>query len=188
MSVRIKNHDMIFVHVPKTAGVSISRWMVENVDGEYLGKAKDKHIMFRQIAIKYNPKFTFAVVRNPWDRLVSGFHYYDKKRSPSVRGKTFETFVKSRKLGKLGKNQFHYLQDCMGNIGVDYIIRFENLNEDFKKIQDMLDCQVPLTKANSTEHTDYTKYYTDETRDIVKEIYAADIKEFDYSFTSIDCS
>ena len=185
MTVKIKNHNMIFVNIPKTAGVSISRWLAENVNGQYLGKPieANKHMIFRKVAEKYNPEFTFSVVRNPWDRLVSGFHYYNKKRSPSVRGKTFETFVRSKKLGKLGKNQYHYLQDAMGDIGVDYVIRFENLDEDFKKIQDMLDCHIPLTKSNSTAHTNYTNYYTKETRDIVKEIYAADIKEFGYSFS-----
>lgn len=176
---------MTFVHIPKTAGVSISKWLLKNCDAHLLINKrfdKGKHMEFREIVNLGDPGFSFSVVRNPWDRLLSGFSYYKKRHTRSFENISFEEFVKSEKLGKLGRNQVHYLDSKRPEYHIDLILRFESLERDFIQIQNKLNCYEPLTKANRSNHEPYQNYYTNEMRDIVNRLYKTDIETFEYEF------
>ena len=66
---------------------------------------------------------------------------------------------------------------------IDFIGRFENLEEDFHYICEKIGLSnIKLPHENITRHKHYIKYYDDETRGIVAEIYVKDIKFFNYKF------
>lgn len=76
-----RDKGYIFIQPPKTGTTSIVRWLEENtnVDVEYTSQYK-KHITahnwHRTLKSKtYSKLFKFMFVRNPWDRLVSEYHY-----------------------------------------------------------------------------------------------------------------
>lgn len=65
-------YKCIFLHVPKAAGISISKTLFGN-----LGPCHITYDWFEQnlglVTIKAYYKFTF--VRNPWDRLYSAYSF-----------------------------------------------------------------------------------------------------------------
>ena len=71
----------------------------------------------------------------------------------------------------------------MKSKALDYVMKFENLKEDFKVIQENLNCFEPLNTINkSNKEHDYRKYYTDESYDIITKNCATDIEKFNYTF------
>ena len=67
---------------------------------------------------------------------------------------------------------------------VDFIGRFECLNEDFAYVQKKLESQASLQLLNKTDGSkkDYREFYTDATRKIVADVYREDIRIFGYDF------
>ena len=75
------------------------------------------------------------------------------------------------------------MSDEEGAVIVDFIGRFENLNEDTGTVFRNLGISgASLPHNNSSHHRDYRSYYTEETRDLVAERYARDIEFFGYEF------
>lgn len=81
------------------------------------------------------------------------------------------------------RNQLDYFTDDSGNIAVDFIGRFENLQTDFEKVLEHLNFpKSELSWTNKTNRSDFREYYTRETREIVAERFSKDIKHFGYTF------
>src|SRR6187402_3169911 len=77
-------HQCIFVHIPKTAGNSINR-----VFGVGWENHKDLARYHAEIPREtFERYFKFAIVRNPWDRLLSDYNY-QKKKSREKASKLF---------------------------------------------------------------------------------------------------
>ena len=79
---------------------------------------------------------------------------------------------------------FYTIQDTqiswMSGETPTFVLRQEKLAEDFKQIQDIFDCQIPLSVENISPHEYYRDYYDAETRDIVARWHARDIEMFGY--------
>ncbi|ECK7891618.1 alpha-2,3-sialyltransferase [Campylobacter coli] len=189
-------YKCIFIHVPKVAGSSIERviyqtdkWLVGHV------KASDLRNFDKD---KFDSYFSFGFVRNPYDRVVSAYHYL-KNDSPDpcdikwgrlhINNLTFEEFILSLqdeefKEEILSKNhfsfQYKYLCDKNMNILVNFIGKFEKLDNDFKKILNILRRKDSLVHINKSKHLNYRDYYNSQTYKIIREIYRDDFEIFDY--------
>ena len=181
--------NFIFVHINKTAGSSIE---------EALG-LRFRHRTARQIIEEIGPGkwrecFTFAVVRNPWDKVVS--HY-------SYRVETNQTGMGDGKMGfadwvreSYGRRNpvFHdkplmfmpqvdWISDEKGRILVNFVARFENLQADFDTVCERIGRQqVPLPHRKQSKHGDYRDLYDAETRGIIGDWFRRDIEQFNYTF------
>lgn len=147
---------------------------------------------------KWKEYFKFGFVRNPFERLVSDFFYLKKKAEEGV-GKE-ETFYFTKRIKeisdivnfreyvlllqkKININASRWLCNEEGNTLVDFVGRFERLQDDFdlvcKKIG-LENRKLPL--SNSTCHEHYSKYYDYETRRIVEALFWKDLNIFGYKF------
>lgn len=65
-----ESRNYLFVHIQKTGGTSISACLAGQFGGRFVAPA---HLPLTCLAFTGPKPFIFAVVRNPWERLVSWF-------------------------------------------------------------------------------------------------------------------
>lgn len=136
--------------------------------------------------------FKFTIVRNPFDRTVSSYHYLRQHKFIPAQ-LTFEEFVENipnlnlefprydERVDAHCSLQYHraYYKD---EIFVDFVAKLENLDEDWKVIAPYIGTE-KLPHANkSARNKDYRVYYDDRTKSIVSEVYKRDMERFEYSF------
>lgn len=148
-------------------------------------------------AYYFNNSFKFAFVRNPWDRLVSLYYYFRSNRTYKKRYistiKDFDFFCKNLHVPTIGfynvkglsqcNNQADWLLDKDGRLLVDFIGRFENLQEDYKKVCDIIGLKpIRLPHLKKTKRYHYSVYYNKETKQIIADRFKKDIGMFNYDF------
>lgn len=187
----------IFVHIPKTAGVSISKSLFGNLAG---GHRTLRWYEGHFVAETFRRYFKFAFVRNPWDRVHSGFEFLKaggfgeedaRWAQEYLQGiDTFEAFVldwlPSVDVASTGihfRPQTHFLLDGAGNVGVDFVGRYERLQSDFRKVCLRLGVESTLDHLNrSPKPSRYRQAYTPEMARTVRRIYREDVRLFRYWF------
>jgi Sulfotransferase family len=162
------------------------RW--DKYYGAWYGLKPEKERRDRGRAI-FDSYFKFGFVRNPWDRTVS---LYERRESAQLHKEiTFDEFVDRIRYSTFTcmypspkVNQLDWMVDPSGNVIVDFIGRFERLEEDWRLVADKLDIDRPLPHGNRNPQRirHYTDYYTPRTRDIVARRFAVDIETFGYEF------
>lgn len=128
--------------------------------------------------------FTFSFVRNPWSRAVSLYFYHQKNpgRHPLAQ-KSFEEWVCGGGTGTVRKSMAEFVSDDNGQIIMDFIGRYENLHEDFRKICDRIGIErIELPHLNKSTNNSYRDYYNERTRRIVQTWSKRDIDTFGYEF------
>jgi hypothetical protein len=138
--------------------------------------------------------FKFAFVRNPWDLQVSSFHHIRRERPRLMEGRDdFETFLRW-KFDPERPYQYHidtsielqsdYLIDLHGKVVINFIGHYENLQEDFNHVCEKIGIspfQLPH-KRKAADRSDYRKYYTDETVQLVADHFRRDVEILKYTF------
>ena len=255
----------LFLHIPKTAGSSVAEclpsgrttiphFLTENKDNNDLCAfgfdGPRHHYTFEQytkIGVEIPEKiYKFAFVRNPWDRVVSMFHHWQKLNTKytnyqsKLTGETvtvreefpdsvFGSFVSSTLYEAMQDNiteykpkityngetlkgtfnqptpgcpfyytvqyghftpQVKYTHDSRGKQVVDFIGRYETLQQDINKLRNILDEELPLVTLPHINQSkrlkkDYRDYYNDGTglsKELVYEMYREDIETYNYVF------
>lgn len=179
--IRAPDQKVVFFHNPKAAGSSISKWFLTNIPGSR--HVAPQHILPRRIA---HEGWSFCVIRNPWDRWVSWWCYWhDKLKRIDTPFEEYTLRYFSGEYDGLSGGEYSslFVQHDMAS-DVDYIIRYENLSEDFKIVQEKLNCfeRLPLHNSN-TNRKPYSDYYTsDELIKIVADFHRKDIEEYGYEY------
>ncbi len=201
-----ESKKLIFVHVQKTAGTSFSqilepyalmpsagRW---NKIASDIGLVKDwRKFYFRKHASLgkaekilpteiYQNYFKCAFVRNPWDRLVSWYSYVQNTPSHSdcKPGESFNDFA-MRFISNPRRAQWWMLKNTQGELGLDFIGRFECLNEDIAHICKMQGISfTALPHNNKMTKKDYRTFYDDHLATAVQSAWHTEINYFGYTF------
>jgi hypothetical protein len=198
------NPSWIFVHVQKTGGNSVRTALGGDIfDPRKHWTARELREVYGDAA--WASSFKFSFVRNPWDRLVSWWamiensrDYVDLDQPPNAffghvlnKSRNFQEFllrcdgeiVETDGRKNIFRNQMDYLVDDSGAIIVDFIGRFEHLQEGFDEICGRLGrASVELERSNGSEHAPYTQYYTPAAIELVARHYVRDIEHFGYRF------
>ena len=185
----------IFIHIPKTAGVSLVKAIYGDVSLE-----GHRSFYFNSIALntKSDKYFSFTFVRNPFDRLYSAYKFLSKGGMNYLDKLAFETHLSEFKdfedfvLNGLDKNliyqithlipQHEYLCDKTGIILVDFVGRFENLHDDIILLSSKLKKNIKLNHHNYNIKLNYKEVYNDEMIEKVYQIYQEDIEIFNYTY------
>ena len=209
------SHSFAFFHVPKTAGSSVRVALGRHatcVDDYWANRALARigipvnrfapwpytklrpHASAATLAAWVPPEiferlFKFAFVRNPWDLLVSYWHYL--RHNPGHhRGRIarrlpdFAAYVEYEiRRGRISQSRL--LCDRRGRLLIDFVGRYESLPTDFARICRRVGIEATLPRVNAGsrgDHRDYRDYYTPALTARVAEAFAADVERFDYSF------
>jgi hypothetical protein len=189
----IPNHNdyykAIIFRIPKVANSSF-KVLFPNFTAD--NEEKDLEEAKNILGEKYDNYFKFGFVRNPWDRLVSCWSdkttesfksNYPHSRFTQATNKSFDCFVDLLKNGAFGEDRHIVPQVFFIPPDLDFIGKFENLQQDFNIVCDKIGIpQQILPHKNKSKHKHYTEYYDDETREIVAQKYARDIEYFGYEF------
>jgi hypothetical protein len=206
MSIYLPKHDAVFIHIPKTAGTSILKWMQQNFEDHE--KRGLKHLDYSKYTDEFGtPAHHFACVRNPYSRLLSWFHYMGEQahsRLYAVQQGTlaeaqpwdkyawraykrgFKVWVREAAHNPTDKIWSSYIMqnqvDWYNNDTVDFVLKTETLDEDFKQIQDWLGCDAPLGHLNKSNHGYYRDQYDYEMKLVVQKYFEKDLDTFKYTF------
>jgi len=190
----------IFVHIPKSAGLSVNYGLFGRHTGNHLTMAEYQLALTRR---EFDSFFKFTVVRNPWDRLISAYHFLrNGGRNAEDRRwvdehlseiSNFEEFVLQWVNRSNVRKGVHFLPQHTfitlpgsTNPLVDFIGYFENIEADYDHVRNRLGGGDALKCENQTRgrRRDYRSYFTEQTREIVQETYREDIELLGYDFNN----
>lgn len=178
MSIVREDYRHAFIHVPKAAGTSMES--KDFVGGRHHESYRDLHIP--------DNYFSWGFVRHPCDRLLS-FHTSMKYWRPSNykwMPDSFEEFIIDlpyyiyKKIHT--KTQLFFLVNRQGQIGVDFIGRFERLEEDWKTVCQRIGVpHIPLGRENPSQHRPWREVFTRRMEKAVEAHYRVDYETFGYT-------
>jgi len=185
-------HRYIFVHIPKVAGRSMAAALGIRDPGHHsISEYRDAS---RRL---YDQYYKFGFVRNPWDRAVSMYFYFRRMLDDGIDGwwrdvadcGSFSDFVLEYLVSAnieesyFLRPQADFLFDYDNQLLVDFVGRFENLNQDIQAVLEKLGLPaVALRKINPSEHDHYTSYYTQREVDVISQLYKRDVDLFSYAY------
>jgi len=205
----------VFIHIPKTGGTSLAlaleaRAMKDDIMLGDTPKARRRRHRVKGIKTRgrlwkhstlsdidglvpgdvLDGLFAFTLVRNPWDRVVSYYHWLQQQEfdHPSVRLAKmveFTEFATHRQTRAALRRSpaVSYMRRADGHEQCNAYIRIEHFDKDAAPLCAHLGFEPMLTVENtSPRDRDYRGYYTVSAREAVAESCALDIARFGYTF------
>ncbi|MEL6563413.1 MAG: sulfotransferase family 2 domain-containing protein [Pseudomonadota bacterium] len=203
----------VFVHAPKTGGTALALALEDRAmkDDIMLGdtpKALKRRRRLRDVQTRgrlwkhatladidglvpsLDGFFAFTLVRNPWDRMVSYYHWareqsFDHPAVALAQRVSFVDFTQAPEIrtAMRASPARHYMTDAAGTERCDAYIRLEAFSKDAEPLWSHLGFELCLPRANaSPRDADFRGYYDDAARVAVAEDCAEDIARFGYRF------
>lgn len=148
---------------------------------------------YREVGPKlWSKLFKFAFVRNPYQWAVSrwAFDYSDKIMSFNERDgrESFEIWVEEFLYKKVckgkatGKYFYDKYTDYAGRFILDFVGRFESLEDDFNYICKQIRVEEALPHENRVPRKDHKEYYTAASKARITQLCKDDLEIFGYTF------
>jgi hypothetical protein len=174
---------VLFVHIPKTAGSSISKILYDNNLDNWnraWPRHHDPYSYLKRANTIDQSIFSFSVVRNPYTRTYSCYKQYNKVNKTEISFKDYlENILKniiSPTTPLLHYPQSFYVTEN-NEIQVNKIYRFEDL----KELESDFNWKLGRYNLGNYGIESYLNDYTNDIIDIVKTLYKVDFDLFKYS-------
>ncbi|WP_101068967.1 sulfotransferase family protein [Roseovarius salinarum] len=210
-----RGRNYIFVHIPKTGGTAMAaalerRAMADDILVGDTPKARRRRGRLKGLATagrlwkhstladidglvtcdEIAAAFTFTLVRNPWDRAVSYYHWlrgqrFDHPHVRLARHLDFSGFVNAPRVqADMRAHPYgHYMTAADGREHARLFIRLEHLEEDAGPLWAHLGFRLDVPVTNRSERgRDYRAYFTDADAETWGRVCAADAARFGYAF------
>ncbi len=206
----------VFVHIPKTGGTALTLALEARAMKDDILVGDTPKARARRARIKADPAtahlrkhsplsdlggvltpaemdsfFIFTLVRNPWDRLVSYYHWlrvqsFDHPAVALAKAVDFSTFLNdpTTQAAQSAWPARAYLTDRQGKMRASAFLRLEHLDADIAPLQAHLGFDLlPLPHHNASPRArDWRGYYTDADAILIARLCAQDIADFGYQF------
>ena len=182
-------HRFIWFRVPKNG----TRTLLKSMNSNGVALDVEEPNMIRYPIRAYREYYKFAVVRNPWDRLVSCWHNKILRKNAfrlpddlHRRLHDFPAFVDHVAQKDIERCDSHIAsQSSLIDLDeVDHLIRMEAYEEGVAHVFRTIGIEpfeiISTNRTATRKH--YAEYYTEETRDKVARIYEKDIRNFNHRF------
>jgi len=200
-------YKFLFVHIPKTAGNSVQN-ILKNYsedkivcsapfqDGvERFGVVSERYGTCKHSMLKdyrdglgdevFEKLFKFTSVRNPWDRLISGYF------SPHMGVRAWDKALFKNLVAEVPPITAYLSLKGRDDVGlrsfrnIDRFIRFESIDDDFKEVCGLIGIPwEPLPIRNKSRRQQYARYYDAELAELVRNKFRDEIDFFGYKFES----
>lgn len=200
-------YKYVFVEIPHTASTAISNELCEKYDGMRIYAKHAPIDLFLKYAFGVEKNyFKFTSIRNPLDVVVT--RYFKRRTNHQyffTNPKYWEEF--GGHVSRKARREFNFIQcndanfaeyfkkfyrlpfDNYGNPSphqFDFVIRFENLQEDFSRLLINLDVEqqrpVPLVNETEGKSDNFLDYYIPDIRTKAIWIFGPSMKEWGYKF------
>lgn len=207
------SHNFIFVHIAKNGGSSLRSFLQQYHAGRNdrtwrtdikadlpFPQAPHKiafhpHPTARWARQKFGAAFfdnafSFAFVRNPWDRAVSRYEYVRHAQGHGQHKRfqtmSFDKFIRDEWFRNLlvSRTQLSEISDKNGNIIISKVYRFEDMDNAIADICSRLNIPALARTPhnNPSKRARYNDYFNKKNKRLFDRIYREDIDRFGYSF------
>lgn len=185
--------NFLFIHIHKCAGTSIKSSLSKIKNTHYLEKQKADFLKY-EISEKYRDFKKFTFIRNPYSRFLSSFKMFKRRYPDITTEKIFKiiendnipysyeffrnknSYIKRHTLPMT--SEYYSIYDNHGNCNVDLILRFENFEEEIKKLSLFLGEKIIIPKLNTSKNEKLVLTMEDKIK--INEIYKKDFEVFKY--------
>lgn len=209
--------NYIFVHIPKTGGTSLSLALEARAGKDDILLGDTPKAVRRRPRVKaltdlargrlwkhstladiegvvapdtFDKMFVFTLVRNPWDRAVSYYHWlreqsFDHPAVDLAKALKFKPFLlhPDTQAGFRQMPASAYVQRASGREQCQVFARIEHLVPDLEPVEAHLGFSLDIPHINrSPRGEDYRVYFDDETAQAIQDMCHMDIQRFGYAF------
>ena len=193
----------LFLHVPKTGGISLTEALITQADFSLLNVdafPRGDNLISRHFSLRYllengvielqRGALVFACVRHPYQRIPSAFSYMQKQGTYFPKSWSFDDFLAHCRRSFLeagGATSSHFLHaalqtsflECATNSTELLILKLERLQDDIKLIEQLLSTTLDIPFLNSSQVN--PRNLTKRQKEIIWKVWQRDFEEFDYS-------